>query len=107
MSKLFGGMGNIMRQAQELQGRMKKIQDELAEKTVQASSGGGMVTVTANGKQEILDIQLDAELIKQNDMDMTKDLIVAATNEAIRKSQELVQGEMGKLTGGLNIPGLF
>ena len=107
MKNLFGGMGNIMKQAQEFQGRMKKIQDELATKTVQASSGGGMVTVSANGKQEILDIQFDEELIKQNDLDMMKDLIVAATNEAIRKSQELVQGEMGKLTGGLNIPGLF
>src|SRR3989344_9134555 len=98
MKNLFGGMGNIMKQAQEFQGRMKKIQDELATKTVQASSGGGIVTVTANGKQEILDIQFDEELIKQNDLDMMKDLIVAATNEAIRKSQELVQGEMGKLT---------
>ncbi|HBQ21373.1 MAG: nucleoid-associated protein, YbaB/EbfC family [Deltaproteobacteria bacterium GWA2_38_16] len=107
MNKLFGGMGGMLKQAQEFQTKMKKIQEELADKTIEASSGGGMVTVKANGRQEILSVTIDPEVLKQNDKDMLQDLIVAATNEALKQSQDLMQSEIGKLTGGFNIPGLF
>lgn len=107
MNKLFGNMGNMMKQAQYLQTQMKKAQEELAEKTLEVSSGGGMVTITINGRQEILSIRIDPEVIKQPDLDMLQDLIVAAANEALRQSQEMMKSEMGKLTGGFNIPGLF
>src|SRR3989338_2748624 len=107
MNKLFGGMGGMLKQAQEFQTKLKKIQEELADKTIEASSGGGMVTVKANGRQEILSVTIDPEVLKQNDKDMLQDLIVAATNEALKQSQDLMQSEIGKLTGGFNIPGLF
>ncbi|OGQ18313.1 MAG: nucleoid-associated protein, YbaB/EbfC family [Deltaproteobacteria bacterium RIFCSPHIGHO2_02_FULL_40_11] len=106
MSKLFGGMGNMLKQAQKMQAEMKKIQEGLAQKTVEASSGGGMVKVVANGKQEIISIQIEPEVLKE-DKSMVEDLVTAAVNEAIQESQKMVQNEMGRLTGGLNIPGLF
>ena len=106
MSKLFGGMGNMLKQAQKMQTEMKKIQEGLAQKTVEASSGGGMVKVVANGKQEIISIQIEPEVLKE-DKSMVEDLVTAAVNEAICESQKMVQNEMGRLTGGLNIPGLF
>ncbi len=104
MSKNFG---NLFKQAQKMQAEMIKIQNEAAEKKVEASVGGGMVTVVANGKQEILSIEIDPEVISSGDTDMLKDLIIAAVNEALRKSKELFTDEVGKLTGGMNIPGLF
>lgn len=97
---------NLIKQAQEFQRKMKKVQDELKGKIVEATSGGGMVTVTANGRQEILSIKIEPEVVNPEDVEMLEDLILAAVNEAKRKSEELAQEEMKKITGGLNIPGL-
>jgi len=102
--KMFGGM---MKQAQELQAKMAKLQEEAAEKTIEASSGGGMVTVVVNGRQQVLSIKIDPEVVKAEDVDMLQDLVLAAVNEGLRKSQEAMADEMKGLTGGLNIPGLF
>ena len=101
------GMGNMMKQAQQLQSKMMKLQEELAEKTVESSSGGGMVKVTANGRQQILSIQIEKEVVDPDDVEMLQDLVQAAINDALAKAQEMVSSEMGKLTGGLNIPGLM
>ena len=100
------GMGNMMKQAQQLQSKMAKLQEEMAGKTVEATSGGGMVKVVANGSQRIISIQIEKEVIDPEDSDMLQDLVVAAVNDALSKSQEMVSSEMSKLTGGLNIPGL-
>ncbi len=101
-------MGNkltdLMKQAQRLQSQIQKIQEDLAEKTVEATSGGGMVTAVANGRQEIVSIKIDPEVVSRDDIEMLEDLIVAAVNEAKRRAQELVMGEISKLTGGLGIP---
>jgi DNA-binding YbaB/EbfC family protein len=101
------GMGNMMKQAQKLQAKMVKLQEELAEKTVETSAGGGMVKVVANGKQQIVSIQIEKEVVDPEDVEMLQDLIMAAVNDALTKSQEMVSGEMGKLTGGMKIPGLI
>jgi len=101
------GMGNMMKQAQQLQSKMMKLQEELADKTVESSSGGGMVKVTANGRQQILSIQVEKEVVDPDDVEMLQDLILAAVNDALAKAQEMVSSEMSKLTGGLNIPGLM
>jgi len=100
------GMGNMLKQAQQLQGKMMKMQEELAEKTVEASAGGGMVKVVANGKQQIASIVIDKEVVDPEDVEMLQDLVMAAANDALSRAQEMVSSEMGKLTGGLNIPGL-
>ena len=101
-----GGFGNMMKQAQKLQEQMLALQEEVGKKKVEATAGGGMVTVEANGKQEIVSIKIDPEVVNKDDVQMLEDLILAASNEALRKSRELVQQEMGKITGGLKIPGL-
>jgi nucleoid-associated protein EbfC len=101
------GMGDMMKQAQKLQAKMIKLQEELAEKTVETSAGGGMVKVVANGKQQIVSIKIEKEVVDPEDVEMLQDLILAAVNDALAKSQEMVSGEMGKLTGGLKIPGLM
>lgn len=101
------GMGNMMKQAQKLQSKMLKLQEELAEKTVETASGGGMVKVVANGKQQIVSIQIEEEVVDPDDVEMLQDLILAAINDALAKSQEMVSGEMSKLTGGINIPGMM
>jgi hypothetical protein len=100
-------LGNILKQAQKMQAKMAEIQDEMADKTVEASSGGGMVTVVANGKQELVSVVVDPEIAGSDDIDMLQDLIVAAVNEALKKSKELMSEEMGKVTSGLGIPGMF
>jgi DNA-binding YbaB/EbfC family protein len=100
------GFGNMMKEAQRLQQKMMELQEQVAQKKVEATAGGGMVTVEANGKQEITAIKIDREVINPEDSQMLEDLVMAACNEALRKSRELVQQEMGKLTGGLKIPGL-
>ena len=100
------GMGNMMKQAQKLQSQMMKLQEELADKTVESSSGGGMVTVVANGRQQVVSIQIENEVVDPEDVDMLQDLVLAAVNDALAKAQEMVSSEMGKLTGGMNIPGL-
>ena len=99
-------LGNIMKQAQKMQAQIAKVQEELADKTVEASSGGGMVTVVVNGKQEVLSIKIEPEVVDAQDTEMLQDLVVAAVNEGLRKSQEMVAEEMKKITGGLQIPGL-
>ena len=101
------GMGNMMKQAQKLQAKMLKMQEELAGRTVEASAGGGMVKVVANGRQQIVSIAIDREVVDPEDVDMLQDLVLAAVNDALAKSQEMVSSEMGKLTGGMNIPGLI
>ncbi len=99
-------MNTMMKQAQKLQKKMLKTQEELAKKTVEASAGGGMVKVIANGGQKIESIVLEKEIVDPEDIEMLQDLVLAAVNDALNKSQEMVSSEMGKLTGGLNIPGL-
>lgn len=101
------GMGNMMKQAQKLQNKMLKMQEELAGKTVEASSGGGMVNVVANGRQQLVDIRIEKEVVDPDDVEMLQDLVLAAVNDALDKAQEMVSSEMGKLTGGMNIPGLM
>jgi len=101
------GMGNMMKQAQQLQTKMLKMQEEMAEKTVETSAGGGMVKVVASGKQQILSIQIEKEVVDPEDAEMLQDLILSAVNEALTKSQEMVAAEMSKLTGGMNIPGIM
>ena len=101
------GMGNMMKQAQKLQARMLKIQEELAGKTVESAVGGGMIRVVANGRQQIVSIRIEKEVVNPDDIDMLQDLILAAVNDALTRSQEMVASEMSKLTGGMNIPGLM
>ena len=101
------GMGNMMKQAQKLQSKMLKLQEEMAEKTIEATAGGGMVKAVANGRQQVISIQIEKEVIDPEDAEMLQDLILAAVNDALSKSQEMVSGEMAKLTGGMNIPGLM
>ena len=101
------GMGNMMKQAQKLQTKMMKLQEELSSRTIEASSGGGMVKVVANGKQQVVSIDIEKEVVDPEDVEMLQDLILAAVNDALAKSQEMVSSEMGKLTGGMNIPGLM
>src|SRR5690606_13377305 len=96
-----GGLGEIMQQAQKMRSEMERMQRELANKTVEATVGGGMVRVVANGKQEILSVTIEPEVIKMEDKDMLQDLVKAGVNEALRSSQQMAQEEMGKLTGGL------
>lgn len=100
------GFGNLLREAQRLQQQMAELQEQVAQKKVQATAGGGMVTVEANGRQEIVAVRIDPEVVSKDDVQMLEDLVLAACNEALRKSRELVQQELGKLTGGLRIPGL-
>ncbi|MFZ0243687.1 MAG: YbaB/EbfC family nucleoid-associated protein [Desulfobacterales bacterium] len=100
------GMGNMMKQAQKLQAKMLRLQEELAEKTIETTAGGGMVKVVANGKQQIVAIRIEKEVVDPEDIDMLQDLVMAAVNDALAKSQEMVSAEMAKLTGGLSIPGL-
>jgi nucleoid-associated protein EbfC len=102
-----GGMGNLMKQAQQMQQKMLKMQEEMAQRTVEASVGGGMVTVVANGKTEVLRIKIEPQVVDPDDVEMLEDLILAGVNEALRKAQEMVADEMSKLTGGMKIPGLF
>lgn len=101
-------LNNLMKQAQQMQERVKKVQEEAGNKTVEATSGGGMVTVVANGRQEVLSIRIDRSVVDPQDVEMLQDLVSAAVNEAIRKSQELVKEEMSRLTAGMGLPpGLF
>jgi len=101
------GMGQMMKQAQQLQARMLKMQAELAERTVESAVGGGMIKVVANGRQQIVSIRIEREVVDPEDVEMLQDLILAAVNDALTKSQEMMASEMGKLTGGLNLPGLM
>lgn len=96
----------MMKQVQKMQAEMAKAQEALAEKTVEATAGGGAVTVTANGHQQILSIKIDPAAVDPDDVEMLEDLVLAAVNEALRRSQEMAAEAMAQVTGGLNIPGL-
>lgn len=100
-------MKKMMKQAQQLQAKMLKMQEEMANKTVEGSAGGGMVKAVANGRQQILSVTIEKEVIDPEDVEMLQDLVIAAVNDALVKSQEMMAGEMNKLAGGMNIPGLF
>lgn len=101
------GLGNIMKQAQMMQQKMARMQQELESREVEASAGGGMVTAVVNGKQRLVSLKIEKSVVDPEDVDMLQDLVVAAVNEAVKKSQDMMQEEMGKITGGFNIPGLF
>ena len=101
------GLGNILKQAQEMHSKISQLQEEMAAKKVESSSGGGMVSVVINGKQEVLSLRIDPEVVSRDDVEMLQDLIRAAVNEAIRKSQEMMSEEMKKITGGMSLPGLI
>lgn len=103
----MGNMQKMMKQVQKMQADMARLQEELVNRETEASAGGGMVTVVANGKQEISSIKIKPEAVDPEDVEMLEDLVLAAVNEALRKSQEMVAEEMNKITGGMKIPGLF
>ena len=99
-------MGNLLKQAQQFQTKMAKLQEELEDRTMEASAGGGMVTVVVNGRQELLSIAIEPEVINPDDQEMLQDLILAAINEGMVKARNMVNEEMKKLTGGLNLPNI-
>lgn len=101
------GLGDMMKQAQKLQSKMMELQEELADKTIEATAGGGMVTVVINGRQEIVSLTIDPEVVVPQEIEMLQDLIIAAVNEGIRRAQQIWAEEMKKLTGGMSIPGLI
>ena len=105
----FGGgnINNLMKQAQKLQKEMAQAQQELEEKEFEASVGGGAVLVKVNGKKEVLSIKIKEEVVDPDDVEMLEDLVLSAVNEALKKAEEETANKMGKLTGGINIPGLF
>lgn len=108
----FGGMGGgdlggLMKQAQKMQKDMERVKAQLNEMVVEASSGGGVVTVNANGAREVLAIKIKPEAVDPDDLEMLEDLVQSAVNAALTKAQEMADKEMGKLTGGLNLPGMF
>lgn len=102
----MANFGNIVKQAQQMQAKMARLQEELAHKTVDASAGGGMVTAVVSGRNELVSLKIEKDVVNPEDVEMLQDLIVAAVNEGIRKAQEMATAEMSKITGGLNIPGL-
>jgi DNA-binding YbaB/EbfC family protein len=101
------GLGNIMKQAQQMRAKIARVQQDLEDKEVEATAGGGMVTARANGKQQLLDLKIEKDVVDPEDVEMLQDLVLAAVNEAMKKSQEMIQEEMSKVTGGMNIPGMF
>jgi len=101
------GIGGLMKQAQQLQSKIQALQEELGKRTVSAQAGGGMVEATVNGRQELLSLRIDPEVVSPEDVEMLQDLILAAVNEALNRSREMVAQEMAKLTGGLGIPGMM
>ncbi len=100
-------LGGLMKQAQKLQSKMAEMQEELGRRTVSAQAGGGMVEAVVNGRQELVSLRIDPEVANPDDIDMLQDLITAAINEALNRSRDMVAQEMSKLTGGLQLPGLF
>ncbi len=101
------GLGNIMKQAQQMQAKIARVQQELEGKEVEATAGGGMVTARVNGKQELLSLTIEKDVVDPEDVETLQDLVLAAVNEAIKQSQEMIKQEMNKVTGGMNIPGMF
>jgi DNA-binding YbaB/EbfC family protein len=99
-------LGNLMKEAQKMQAKMQQMQEEAKQKTIEATAGGGMVTAVANGAGELISIKIEKDVVDPEDIEMLQDLILAASNEAIRRAQEMVNDEMSKVTGGMNIPGM-
>lgn len=102
-----GNMNNMMKQMQKMQKQMAKSQEELKEEKVEGTAGGGMVTVTASGHKEVLDVKIQEEAVDPDDVDMLQDLVLAAINDALKKADELTEERMGKFTKGMNLPGMF
>ena len=105
-----GGMGNMqkmMKQMQKLQKDMAKAQEELAEKTMEGTAGGGMVTVVVNGQKEVIEVKIKEEVVDPEDIEMLQDLVLAATNDALKKMEDLTNETMGQFTKGMNMPGMF
>jgi len=107
MKNPMGNMANLVKQAQAMQAQMAKVQEEAASKTVTGTAGGGMVSVTANGGMEIVSVVINPEAGKSGDVDMLQDLVLAATNDALKKARQMMADHMKSVTGGMNIPGLF
>ena len=103
----MGNMGNMMKKVQKLQEDMAKLQEELKLKTIEATAGGGVVKVVINGDKQVLAVKIDPAAVDPEDIEMLEDLVLAAVNEAIKKVDDMMAQEMGKLTGGLKIPGMF
>lgn len=101
-----GNMNNMMKQVQKMQKQMGELQGEIEQREIEATAGGGAVSIRVNGKKEILDVKIKPEVVDADDIEMLQDLILAATNEALRKAEEMMSREMGKVTGGMNIPGM-
>lgn len=101
------GLGDIMKQAQRLQSQMLKLQEELSNKTVEATAGGGMVTAVVNGKQELVSLRIDPQVVNPSDVEMLQDLIIAAVNEGVRRARGMWEDAVKGITGGLSLPGLF
>ena len=107
MAQSMAGMGHLLKQAQDMQGRIAKIQEALAQKTVEGSAGGGMVQVTVNGQFNLLEVRIEPAVINGEEKEMLQDLILAAVNDGMRKARDMVAAEMSKVTGGFKIPGLM
>lgn len=107
MPPMGGNMNNLLKQAQKLQKQIEDLKEEIEKRTVEASSGGGAVTAVVTGKKEIVDIKIKKEVVDPDDVEMLQDLIIAALNEALTKANDMMEQEMAKVTGGLNVPGLF
>jgi nucleoid-associated protein EbfC len=105
MKNPMGNMGNLLKQAQAMQTQMAKVQEQTSSKTVVGTAGGGSVTVTANGAMEIVGIVIDPEVVKSGDVEMVQDLVMAASNDALRKAREMMSDAMKSVTGGMNLPG--
>lgn len=103
----FGDLGSLLRQAQKMQREMKRVQDDLRERIVEGTSGGGAVKATVNGNKDLVAIKIQKEAVDVNDLGMLEDLIVAAVGAAMKRADELQKGEMQKVTGGMNLPGIF
>ncbi|HEY8269734.1 MAG TPA: YbaB/EbfC family nucleoid-associated protein [Pseudobdellovibrionaceae bacterium] len=107
MKGFSGGMAQLMKQANQMQTRMKKVQEELAQQHYEGTSGGGAVTVKVSGEYKMMSLTINPEVVKSGDVEMLQDLILTATNEAVKIARETSQKEMEKVTGGMNVPGLF
>jgi len=113
MAKGFGGvpgggnMQGLLKQAQKMQAELQKVQEQAGDLTAEGSAGGGVVKITANGKNQILSVSIDKEVVNPNEIEMLQDLVKAASNEALEKAKATLQTELAKVTGGINLPGLF
>lgn len=107
MSNVKGGLGGIVKQAQKMQQQIGRIQDSLADTETEATAGGGVVTAVVNGRQELVTLTIQPEAVDPEDVETLQDLVITAINLAMQNAQEMVQSEVNKVTGGLNIPGLF